>query len=103
MNITILAVGKLKDRFFEEGCAEYARRLGRYCALTVREAADEKAPENLSPAQELQVKEKEGKRLLAMLDFFFSIYERCVIPHMQMITYTMHVLMTYTLAPVGTC
>ena len=49
MNVTVLAVGKLKDRFFEEGCAEYGKRLARYCALTVREAADEKAPENLSP------------------------------------------------------
>lgn len=68
MNITVLAVGKLKDRFFEEGCGEYARRLARYCTLTVREAADEKAPEALSPAQEVQVKEREGKRLLAMLD-----------------------------------
>ena len=68
MNITVLAVGKLKDRFFEEGCAEYAKRLARYCALTVREAADEKAPENLSSAQEEQVKEREGKRLLSFLD-----------------------------------
>ena len=68
MNISILAVGKLKDRFFEEGCAEYAKRLGRYCTLSIREAADEKAPENLSPAQELQVKEREGKRLLGLLD-----------------------------------
>ena len=68
MNITILAVGKLKDRFFQEGCAEYEKRLLRYCTLTVREAADEKAPENLSPAQETQVKEKEGKRLLSLLD-----------------------------------
>ena len=68
MNISILAVGKLKDRFFEEGCAEYARRLARYCTLDLREAADEKAPENLSPAQEEQAKGKEGKRLLAMLD-----------------------------------
>ena len=68
MNITILAVGKLKDRFFEEGCAEYGKRLGRYCAFTLREAADEKAPESLSPAQEAQVKEKEGKRLLSLLD-----------------------------------
>ena len=68
MNVTILAVGKLKDRFFEEGCGEYQKRLMRYCTLSVREAADEKAPEALSPAQEEQVKEKEGKRLLAMLD-----------------------------------
>ena len=36
MNITVLAVGKLKDRFFEEGCAEYSKRLQRYCTLTVR-------------------------------------------------------------------
>ena len=68
MNITVLAVGKLKDRFFEEGCREYEKRLARYCTFTVREAADERAPEALSPAQEEQVKEKEGKRLLAMLD-----------------------------------
>lgn len=68
MNISILAVGKLKDRFFEEGCREYEKRLARYCTLSVREAADEKAPESLSPAQEAQVKEKEGKRLLALLD-----------------------------------
>ena len=68
MNISILAVGKLKDRFFEEGCAEYAKRLGRYCAFAVREAADEKAPEALSPAQEEQVKAREGKRLLSLLD-----------------------------------
>ena len=68
MNITILAVGKLKDRFFEEGCAEYARRLTRYCTLDLREAADEKAPESLSPAQEEQVKDREGKRLLSLLD-----------------------------------
>ena len=68
MNVTILAVGKLKDRFFEEGCGEYQKRLMRYCTLSVREAADEKAPEALSPAQEEQVKEKEGKRLLSLLD-----------------------------------
>ena len=68
MNVTILAVGKLKDRFFEEGCGEDGKRLARYCTLSVREAADEKAPETLSPAQELQVKEREGKRLLSLLD-----------------------------------
>ena len=60
MNITVLAVGKLKDRFFEEGCGEYAKRLGRYCTLGLREAADEKTPETLSPAQEEQVKDRVG-------------------------------------------
>ncbi len=68
MNITVLAVGKLKDRFFEEGCAEYSKRLQRYCTFTVREVPDERAPEELSPAQEEQVKAREGKRLLSLLD-----------------------------------
>ena len=68
MNITVLAVGKLKDRFFEEDCAEYSKRLQRYCTLTVREVPDERAPEELSPAQEAQVKAREGKRLLNLLD-----------------------------------
>ena len=68
MNITVLAVGKLKDRFFEEGCAEYSKRLQRYCTLTVREGPDERAAEGLSPAQEEQVKAREGKRLLSLLD-----------------------------------
>ena len=68
MNIRILAVGKLKEKFFEEGCREYEKRLSRYCALTVREVPDEKAPERLSPAEEEQVKEREGKRLLSIVD-----------------------------------
>ena len=68
MNVTVLAMGKLKDRFFEEGCAEYSKRLQRYCTLTVREVPDERAPEELSPAQEEQVKAREGKRLLNLLD-----------------------------------
>lgn len=68
MNIRILAVGKLKEKFFEEGCREYEKRLSRYCALTVREVPDEKAPERLSPAEEEQVKEREGKRLLSLVD-----------------------------------
>lgn len=68
MNIRILAVGKLKEKFFEEGCREYEKRLSRYCALTVREVPDEKASERLSPAEEEQVKEREGKRLLSLVD-----------------------------------
>ena len=61
-------MGKLKEKFFEEGCREYEKRLSRYCALTVREVPDEKAPERLSPAEEEQVKEREGKRLLSLVD-----------------------------------
>lgn len=67
MNIHLCCVGKLKERFYEEGCGEYIKRLGRYCRLTVTEVADEKAPEELSQKEQVQVKEKEGKRLLSAI------------------------------------
>ena len=45
MKITVITVGKLKERFFREAAAEYEKRLGRYCRLEIRETADEKTPD----------------------------------------------------------
>ena len=64
VNIRILCVGKLKETYFTEACAEFQKRLGRFCTLSVTEVPDEKAPESLHPADEALVREKEGKRLL---------------------------------------
>ena len=64
MNVRVVCVGKLKERFFEDACAEFGKRLTRYCSLEIAEVADEKAPESLHPADEALVKEKEGKRIL---------------------------------------
>ncbi len=64
MTVRIVCVGKLKEAFFEDACAEFQKRLGRYCTLEVVEVADEKAPESLHPADEVLVKEKEGRRIL---------------------------------------
>ncbi len=64
MKITILTVGKIKEKYLRDGIAEYAKRLGRYCKLEIIEVADEKTPDNASLAQEQQIKELEGKRLL---------------------------------------
>lgn len=64
MKITIIAVGKLKERYLKDGIAEYIKRLSRFCDVDIIEVDDEQAPENLSPAQELQVKRKEGERIL---------------------------------------
>ncbi len=68
MMIKICCVGKLKDSFFVEGCAEYIKRLSRYCELRVCEVADEKAPETLSAAETRLVREKEGNRLLTVIE-----------------------------------
>lgn len=67
MKIKIACVGKLKDSFYREAAAEYAKRLSRFCALEIAEVSDEKAPETLSPAEEAQVKEREGERLLSRI------------------------------------
>lgn len=64
MNVRIICVGKLKERYFEDACAEFQKRLGRYVSLEIVEVADEKAPESLHPADEDLVREKEGKRIL---------------------------------------
>ena len=67
MKVKIACVGKLKDGFFREAVAEYAKRLSRFCALEICEVADEKAPETLSFAEETQLIAKEGERLLARI------------------------------------
>lgn len=64
MKITVLTVGKLKEKFFTEAVAEYSKRLSKYCKLEILEVADEKTPERASQAEEQQIKEREGVRLL---------------------------------------
>ncbi|HOA56068.1 MAG: 23S rRNA (pseudouridine(1915)-N(3))-methyltransferase RlmH [Acetivibrionales bacterium] len=64
MKINIIAVGKIKERYLKEGIAEYSKRLSRFCDLRITEVADEPAPDNLSAAQEEQVRSKEAARVL---------------------------------------
>ncbi len=63
MKITILCVGKIKEKYFRDGIAEYKKRLSKYCKLEIIEVADEKTPDNASETEELQIKEKEGQRM----------------------------------------
>lgn len=67
MNISILAVGKLKEKYLKNGIDEYLKRLSGYAKVEMIELPDEKAPEELSPSEMEQVKQKEGERLLAKL------------------------------------
>ncbi len=63
MKITVLAVGKVKESFYAAACAEYLKRLGRYCRPEIIEVADEKTPEGAGSALEAQIRAKEGERL----------------------------------------
>ena len=67
MNIKIISVGKLKEKYLVQGINEYVKRLGAYAKIELIEVADEKAPENLSPAEMIQIKDKEADRILAKI------------------------------------
>ncbi len=67
MRITVISVGKIKEKYFTGAIEEYAKRLGRYCRLELIEVPDEKTPDGASEGLELQIKEKEGERILQKL------------------------------------
>lgn len=64
MKITIICVGKIKEKFFRESIEEYRKRLGKYCKLEVIEVPDEKTPDRAGKALEEQIKNKEAERIL---------------------------------------
>jgi len=67
VNISIVTVGKLKEKYLKQGIEEYLKRLGSYAKVEVIEVPDEKAPEELSDTEMIQVKQKEGERILAKI------------------------------------
>ena len=64
MNITVICVGKIKEKFYREAVCEYSKRLSKFCKLNIIEVDDEEAGQNLSPVQESNIKDKEGERIL---------------------------------------
>ena len=67
MNINIIAVGRIKEKYIQEGIKEFSKRLSRYCNLKIVEVDDEKAPENLSDKEMEAVKQKEGQKILSKI------------------------------------
>lgn len=67
MNIKIIAVGKIKEKYIQDGIKEFSKRLSRYCTLDIIEIDDEKAPESLSEKEMEIVKQKEGERIIAKI------------------------------------
>ncbi len=67
MRITILAVGKIKEKFFREALEEYGKRLSRYCRLEIIEVLDEKTPDHAGEALKEQILQKEAERILGKI------------------------------------
>lgn len=64
MKITIVTVGKIKEKYLKDAIAEYTKRLSKYCKLEIVEVADEKTPDNASEVVEDSIRSKEAERIL---------------------------------------
>lgn len=67
MNITLVTVGKIKEKYLKEAIDEYTKRLSRYCKVEIIELPDEKTPDNASEKEEIQIKEREGRNILSKI------------------------------------
>lgn len=64
MKISLITVGKIKEKYLKEAIAEYSKRLTKYCKLEIVEVADEKTPDNASEALEKSIRDKEAERIM---------------------------------------
>ena len=78
MNITVLAVGSLKESYLREGCSEYIKRLSAFSKVKVIEVNEEKCGDNPSLAQIDNVLEKEGKRLIGKVPKGACVITLCI-------------------------
>lgn len=67
MNISVISVGKLKEKYLKAAINKYTKRLTRYCKLDLIEVQDESIPENASFKEEIQIKDKEGELILKQI------------------------------------
>ena len=67
MKITLITVGKIKEKYFTDAISEYSKRLSRYCKMDIVEVPDEKTPDGASETLETQIKDKEGEKILAKI------------------------------------
>ena len=77
MKVTILCVGKVKERYLTDGIREYAKRLSAWCTLDIVEVADEKTTEGAPEAEENAIRHKEGQRILAKIPAPSLCRRRC--------------------------
>ena len=76
--VTILCVGKLKEKFYADAVSEYAKRLSRFCRLDITELAEERLPEDPSPAQIEAALSKEAEAIRAKLPPAAMVIALCV-------------------------
>ncbi len=73
MNIDIICVGKIKEKFFTDAISEYKKRLSRFAKVNIIEVSDEKIPQNASDKTEEQIKLTEGEKILAKINPGYTV------------------------------
>lgn len=79
MKITLITVGKIKEKYLKDAISEYSKRLGKYCRLSIIEVADEKTPDQAGAAMEETIRSKEAERILKHIrdDMYVITLEIC--------------------------
>lgn len=78
VSVTIIAVGKLKEKFFRDAAAEYEKRLSRFCKISILELKDEPTPDSPTDKERNAVLEKEGARILGKIPAHACVTALCV-------------------------
>lgn len=78
MNVTVIAVGKLKESFLRDGCAEYVKRLGAYVKVNIIEINEERCSDNPSDSEIQNVIKKEGERILKKIPKGAAVIPLCI-------------------------
>ena len=76
--VTVICVGKLKEKFYIEAVSEYAKRLGRYCKLELAEVPEQRLPENPAPAEIERALAKEAEAVRARIPAGAAVAAMCV-------------------------
>lgn len=74
MKITIISVGKIKEKFYKDAIGEYGKRLSKYCRLEIIEVQDEKTPDQCSKTQEQMILSREGERIVKYIREDMFVY-----------------------------
>ena len=78
LKVTIVAVGKIKEKFYTQAIEEYAKRLSAYCKFEIIEVKDEKTPDNPSAAEKQQLLDREAERVIAKIPKNARVISLCV-------------------------
>ncbi|MCI6361184.1 MAG: 23S rRNA (pseudouridine(1915)-N(3))-methyltransferase RlmH [Eubacterium coprostanoligenes] len=78
MKVTVIAVGKLKEKYLRDACEEYLKRLGTYSKVSIVEVNEERCSDNPSESEIENVKQKEGQRIIAKIPKGSFIVPMCI-------------------------